>query len=422
VSTNSLYTEGTSAARTRLAPNADGNRTSADGLTAVETFMFEVSAGKRLGQPLPAPGVIVPAPAGQTAFDAEAEIATTRQPAVRLARPSKKRRKMPSWLGSGLFHLAAIVPLGFMTIPGLQQSFDFTLSLNSDPGLIEEVAIADIDVEALADFDGVENQLAAEVVQTSYTANELNAEAALSELSSSSLADAAANDVAGLFGSEGLSEMVPSGDKLTASFFGTKVEGRRILYVLDNSGGMKDGGLETLVDELLRSVESLSPKQEFYVIFYSDMVYPLFHPRSIERFVPANDRFKERLKKWLDSVELSVGNSVDQAILAASVIRPDAVYLLTDGDVNTTPDGRKLDALLDTTGRDFPIHTFGIGMGDSTKAADNLRRVAEANGGTFRIVDVSDEAKTRAKTMNRPYHNKEPGRDWGLNVGGGWGR
>ena len=114
-------------------------------------------------------------------------------------------------------------------------------------------------------------------MQTSFTANELDAEAALAELSSTSLADAAVGDVAGLFGAEGLSEVVPAGDKLTASFFGTKVDGRRILYVLDNSGGMQDGGLETLIEELLQSVESLSPQQEFYVIFYSDMVYPMFH-------------------------------------------------------------------------------------------------------------------------------------------------
>ena len=108
--------------------------------------------------------------------------------------------------------------------------------------------------------------------------------------------------------------------------------------------------------------------------------------------------------------------------MAATIIRPDAVYLLTDGDVDTTRDGRKLAALLDTTGRDFSIHTFGIGMSEHSKAADNLRRVAEANRGTFRIVDVTDEARQRADKLKRPYHKKEPGREWGLNVGRGWNR
>ena len=46
----------------------------------------------------------------------------------------------------------------------------------------------------------------------------------------------------------------------TASFFGTKVEGERILYMLDNSGSMKRGRMETLVAELSKSVMSLDPK------------------------------------------------------------------------------------------------------------------------------------------------------------------
>lgn len=389
---------------------------------AVETFILEVSAGKRVGQPLPAPGAVVPQSLTGEVHCPAPQVAATHKPIGRLARPPKKRRRVPSWLGSGLFHLLAIAPLGFITLPGLQHSFDFTLALSADPGIVEEVAIGDIVIEPLAEFAATDNQLAAEVMQTSFLSSDLDAEAALAELSGASLANAGLSDLGGMFGSDGLAEVVPTGDKLTASFFGAKVEGRRILYVLDNSGGMQDGGLETLVEELLRSVESLTPQQEFYVIFYSDMVYPLFHPRSIERFVPANERFKKRLKAWLDTVEFSMGNSVDQAIMAATMIRPDAVYLLTDGNVDTTKDGRKLDALLDTRGRDFSIHTFGIGMSEHTKAADNLRRVAEANRGTFRIIEVSEEARQQAKKRNRPYHSKEPGQDWGLNLGRGWGR
>jgi hypothetical protein len=158
------------------------------------------------------------------------------------------------------------------------------------------------------------------------------------------------------------------------------------------------------------------------VIFYSDMVYPMFHPRPVERFVPANDRFKKRLAGWLDSVEFSVGNTVDEAIAAAGMIKPDALYLLTDGDIDTTRDGRKLAALVDSRGRDFPIHTFGIGMNEGSKAAVNLQNVADANGGKFRIVEISPEAKQLARQKNRPYHNKEPGPTWGLNVGRSWGK
>lgn len=406
--------------------------------TAVETFMFEVSAGKKLAQAsvtndgLPAVRVDLPHPADPAAPRSQVAPTnkTVRQSATPQVRPNsfkpiKKQRPMPPLMGSILFHAACLLPLGFVTIASFEHPFDFTLSLSTEPAIADEVMMSEIEIDPLEDFENLDSELANEIAQTTVApTSDLSAEAALADLSSVSLADAAVSDVSSMFGAQGggLAEVVPSGEQLTASFFGTKVDGRRILYVLDNSGGMQRGKLEALIDELLRSIESLSPKQEFYVIFYSDMLYPLYYPRAVERFVPANDRFKQRLKAWVDTVEFCVGNTVDQAIQAAATIRPDAVYLLTDGDVNTTQDGRKMAALLDTRGRDFPIHTFGIGMGEHTNAADNLRQVAEANHGTFRTVEVSREAKERAKAKNRPYHDKEPGREWGLKVGRGWGR
>lgn len=315
--------------------------------------------------------------------------------------------------------------MGLVTITSFEHPFDFTLSLSTEPAMADEVVINEIAIDPLQDFENLDSQLVNEVAQATVAAtSDLNAENALDELSSASLADAALGDVSSLFGTQGggLAEIMPTGEQLTASFFGTKVAGRRILYVLDNSGGMQGGELEALVDELLRSVESLRPEQEFYVIFYSDMLYPLFYPRAVERFVPANDRFKQRLKAWLDTVEFCMGNVVDEAMEAATMIRPDVVYLLTDGDLDSTRDQRRMGYLLDTRGRKFPIHTFGLGTGENSKPADKLRQVAAANDGTFRAVKVSAAARARAEEKHRPYHDKEPGREWGLNVGRGWGK
>ncbi len=101
------------------------------------------------------------------------------------------------------------------------------------------------------------------------------------------------------------------------------------------------------------------------------------------------------------------GNAVDEAIRAATATRPDVVYFLTDGDINTTQDGRKLRALLDATGRSFSIHTFGMGTGDNTEHEENLRRIAEANGGTYRQVDVTPAMKELARKNPRTSHKKK---------------
>ncbi len=404
---------------------------------AVETFMFEVSAGKKAAKSLsadqisPAIRIELPHPANKTLRPKKVEpvpdgkrrvddVIVRPQP----SKPTKNRWRMPPWMASVLFHAAVIIPMGFMTIASLEQQFDFSLTLSAEPAAADEVMIDEIAIEPPAEFENLENQLVSEITQATAITSDLDAEVALADLSSVSLADAALSDAAALFGTQGggLSEIVPSGEKLTASFFGTKVDGRRILYVLDNSGGMQGGELEALVDELLRSVESLSSEQEFYVVFYSDMLYPLFYPSAVERFVPANDRFKQRLKAWLETVEFCQGNEVDKAIEAATMIRPDVVYLLTDGDLDSTRDQRRMAFLTDARGRKFPIHTFGLGTGEKSRPADKLRLVAEANGGTFRAVTVSAEARARAQQKSRPYHDKQPGKVWGLNVGRGWGR
>ncbi len=201
-----------------------------------------------------------------------------------------------------------------------------------------------------------------------------------------------------------------------AKFFGTEVKARRILYMLDNSGGMrKDGKFEALVSELKRSVSGLDAKQEFYVIFYSDTVYPLFYPQGVRKFVRSNDRNRKMLDRWLASVELCVGNAIDEALAAADVIRPEAVFLLTDGDLFTTQ--KKKNLLLNPTGRSYAIHTFGLGVGENSKTAEGLKQVAQANTGTFRAIEVTAAMEELARETERPYHNKRPGTVWGIKVG-----
>src|SRR5262249_46640550 len=57
-------------------------------------------------------------------------------------------------------------------------------------------------------------------------------------------------------------------------FFGTEARGNRFVFVVDNSSSMKGGRLEMAISELIKTVESLSPRQSFYVIFVSDKTYP----------------------------------------------------------------------------------------------------------------------------------------------------
>ena len=63
-------------------------------------------------------------------------------------------------------------------------------------------------------------------------------------------------------------------------FFGTAAKGNRFVFVVDNSSSMKGGRLERAVAELVKTVDGLSARQSFYVIFVSDKTYPMFYPQQ----------------------------------------------------------------------------------------------------------------------------------------------
>jgi hypothetical protein len=227
----------------------------------------------------------------------------------------------------------------------------------------------------------------------------------------------------GLFGdgTGGLAEFGTGlGGAPTAQFFGTKIEGRRVVFVLDNSGSMQAGRLETVIAELTRCVESLdAKKQEFYVIFYSDIPYPLFYPDPANNFIKPTDRNKKQLAAWLETVELCLGDAVVDALGAAASIQPDTIILLSDGRIQGE---RKMAYLLGAGGGAIPINTVGIGLGAGAVARDNLKQIAEANGGEFREAEVPAEMRDLARAHPRPYHNKTPGPVWGMKVKGWGGR
>jgi hypothetical protein len=205
-----------------------------------------------------------------------------------------------------------------------------------------------------------------------------------------------------------------------AKFFGTKIEGHRIVFVLDNSGSMTGGRLETVIDELIRCIDSLTPDQEFYIVFYSDTIYPLFYPDPVDRYIAPTDRNKRLLAAWLDTGELCLGDAIVEALSAAAMIEPDTVFLLSDG---RTQGERKMAFLLDARNRNFPIHTVGVGLGKGSFARQNLQQVALANAGEFRESDVPRPMLDLSRTHRRPYHSDAPGEIWGRQVKPGrWGR
>jgi hypothetical protein len=143
---------------------------------------------------------------------------------------------------------------------------------------------------------------------------------------------------------------VPGGPPGEAIFFGARSKGDRFVFVVDNSSSMKGGRLDAAIAELLNTVNGLSPRQSFYVIFVSDQTYPMFFPDRSPDMVPATPPNIQRLVAWLPNAILASGNNREliKAMDMAAALRPHAVFLLWDGDMKYS-DKVRLDVMTHLT-------------------------------------------------------------------------
>lgn len=191
------------------------------------------------------------------------------------------------------------------------------------------------------------------------------------------------------------------------TIFGSKFSAINYVFVIDNSNSMTKGRFETAITELMMTVNQLTPKQRFYVIFYSDTAYPMMHPRPVTQLVAATTRNKQLLYQWLQTVELCLRTNGRQAIQAAFDLQPDVIYILGDG------------AFTDGAGKYFAarphkriiVHTRGMEVKEQD--AEAFRRLAESNRGTYLDVGVSQQGALMARQNPRP-RNRYRGPVWGV--------
>jgi hypothetical protein len=158
------------------------------------------------------------------------------------------------------------------------------------------------------------------------------------------------------------------------SFFGIRARGQFFIYVVDRSRSMIDNDrFARATIELRKSVFSLQQPQKFEVIFYNTESIPMPGgpiPRS------ADLEAKNQLLLWIRLMEPDGGTDPRVALKQALSLRPDAVFLLSDGDL---PEGsvREIDKL--NTAK-IPIHCVDLAGG---LAGDDLKRIADHNGGEY---------------------------------------
>ncbi len=166
-----------------------------------------------------------------------------------------------------------------------------------------------------------------------------------------------------------------------SQFFELSTAGTKFVYVLDGSGSMTEPHseartrLERVKQELTNSIGGMPDEMEFFVIFFNRIAVPM----PAEKLQPATLGNKRKYLEWCWKVKGGGGTDPGDALKKALELKPDVIYLLTDGVF-------KEDAVRDVTklnSRGVSIHTFCFGdaAGESV-----LKEIARKNGGTYKFI------------------------------------
>lgn len=182
----------------------------------------------------------------------------------------------------------------------------------------------------------------------------------------------------------------PTGPKATLHLFQSPpVEAHSFVFVIDRSASMGASGLGAIgaaAKELAAQLSSLSPDQKVQVVAYNQSsVY--FTGREL---IPATDENKARLVKYIAELGDFGQTEHERGLLAALRLKPDAIFLFTDGgDPHLRPG--QVSFLAEQAGKETSIHClhFGTGTEDAVPADHFLRRLAAETGGSYAFIAVA---------------------------------
>lgn len=187
-----------------------------------------------------------------------------------------------------------------------------------------------------------------------------------------SLNDRILGDVAKTGGAGGL-------DAVT--FFNSTSVAQRIVFVVDASTSMEGRKFERAKEELLTAVSNLGPKQRFFVYFFSDKDYAMFAPKTPTDMVQLDTKNWEQFLRWVNEQGLVPDTRPRRALQRAFGLRPDVIFLLTDGDFNDDT----YDYLMRMSNYKVRVNTIGFDVGENSREV--LERIARKFRGEFTEVN-----------------------------------
>ncbi len=179
----------------------------------------------------------------------------------------------------------------------------------------------------------------------------------------------------------------PKGNPISVSVFGgTKMTGRRFVFILDRSQSMGSDGLGVLSraqSELSGAINQLQLNHSFQVVTYHSKTSTI----SKRELLPANAENKALVKPFLQRLAAFGSTEHKHGISAALAFRPDTVVLLTDGGYPGLGNSEMKNIRRRAGDAEFHCIQFGLGPRQSTQP-NFMTKLAGQHNGTYRYIDV----------------------------------
>ncbi|HOI54338.1 MAG TPA: hypothetical protein PLP01_03745 [Phycisphaerae bacterium] len=171
--------------------------------------------------------------------------------------------------------------------------------------------------------------------------------------------------------------------------------GPRVVFLVDASGSMTDF-MVSLKPRLTAAIRHLRTDAWFYIGLFSQG-----EPQALtgNPLIPATDANKEAACRLIESVKPKGQTVPERALRRAFALRPDALYLITDGEMDASP----LRAISQLNGH----RTTAVHLRVTALVSDPtfLIKAARETGGTYRWIDLDGPASHTDLLM--PEHSDD---------------
>jgi len=181
--------------------------------------------------------------------------------------------------------------------------------------------------------------------------------------------------------------------KTTASFMGLRGTGANFVYVLDRSASMDEFGgapMQFAKSELMKSIASLSERNQFQVVFYNDSPGSLSPATTGGKLLAANDTNKEKASRFVRAIRPLGGTEHIPGLKMGLSFGPDVLFFLTDAAEPAMTESQLIEIQTRAERAMTTIHTVQFNRGPAPNDGGWIRELAERNRGTYRYVDITD--------------------------------